>query len=227
MVALLLATALVMGADDPKEGAKKSSGNDVVDKMPPELIAGLKKNLKGQLAFDKKTGEVALAYDFANVKQMQDFEVSKTKPVLNNDGLCLGVGVNVKHVARFRTMRVSAELRLKQMRGQVLRTDRVSIGTGGLNPDTVYLGIEGHDGSSAIVPDKLRSGVVPIKLAIEDERTLFAWGDSTVGKDAPGVPAGQLQLFGGENGFCFKKLVIAGELEPAWAETITELKKKK
>ncbi|MCX7419603.1 MAG: hypothetical protein NT013_08700 [Planctomycetia bacterium] len=168
-----------------------------------------------------------MAYDFANAKQMQDFKLSKTKPVLNNDGLCLGVGINVTHLPKFRTMKVSADVRLKQLRGSLLKTDNVGIGTGGLLPDTVYLNVEGHGGSSAIVPDKERSGLVSFKLAVEDERTLFVWGNSTVGKEAAGVPAGQLQLFGGENGFCFKNLVIAGELDPAWAETISETKKKK
>ena len=124
-------------------------------------------------------------------------------------------------------MKVSADVRVKQMRGSVLKTDRVGIGTGGLLPDTVYLNVEGHGGSSAIVPDKERSGLISIKLAVEDERTLFVWGNSTVGKEAAGVPAGQLQLFGGENGYCFKNLIIAGELDPAWAEVISETKKKK
>lgn len=228
MFALVLVTSLLVAGDDPKDGGKKASEKEATsEKISPELIAGLKKNLKGQVAFDKKSGEIALAYDFSNAKQMQDFKLSKTKPVLNNDGLCLGVGVNVTHIAKFRTMKVSADVRVKQLRGTLLKTDNVAIGTGGLLPDTVYLNVEGHGGSSTIVPDKERSGLISFKLAVEDERTLFVWGNSTVGKEAAGVPAGQLQLFGGENGFCFKNLIIAGELDPAWAEMISETKKKK
>ncbi len=231
MLAWALMVSLVAYGDVPQNEGETRNCDDktVTDKLPPELIAGLKKTVKGKLAFDKRSGEIALAYDFSNAKQLQDFTLgkSKAKPVVNADGLCLPIGVNVTHVARFRNMKVSATLKLKQMRGNVLKTDRVSIGTGGLLPDTVYLNVVDHGGSSAIVPDKERSGTVEIKLAIDEERTAFMWGNSTVGKDAPGVPAGQLQLFGGENGFCFKSLVIAGDLEPAWAEEISEDKKKK
>ena len=230
MLAWALMVSLVVHGDVPLDNGEVRNCDDkaVGDKLPPELIAGLRKTVKGKLAFDKKTGEIALAYDFSNAKQLQDFTLgkSKAKPVVNADGLCLPIGVNVTHVARFRNMKVSATLKLKQMRGSVLKTDRVSIGTGGLLPDTLYLNVADHGGSSAIVPDKERSGIVEIKLAIDEERTAFMWGNSTVGKDAPGVPVGQLQLFGGENGFCFKNLVIAGELEPAWAEEISEDKKK-
>lgn len=226
----MLAWALVLTLAVSGEVPFDDCDDEVVpDKLPPELIAGLRKTVKGKLLFDKKSGEIALGYDFSNVKQLQDFAPgkSKAKPVVNADGLCLGVGVNVTHIAKFRTMKMSATLKLKQMRGQVLRTDRVAIGTGGLYPDTVYLEVTGHGNSSAIVPDKERSGTVEIKLAIDEDRTLFGWGGSSVGKEAPGVPAGQLQLFGGENGFCFKNLAVAGELDPAWAEEISDVKKKK
>lgn len=230
MLAWVLVASLVVCGDVPLEDSTTHNCDDkaATDKLPPELIAGLKKTVKGKLLFDKKSGEIALAYDFFNAKQLQDFTLgkSKAKPIVNADGLCLGVGMNVTHVAKFRTMKVSATVRLKQLRGHLLRTDRVTLDTGGLSPDTLYLNVMDHGGSSTIVPDKERSGTVEMKLVIEEERTLFGWGDSTVGKDAPGVPAGQLQLFGGENGFCFKNLVVAGELDPAWAEEISDDKKK-
>ena len=230
MLAYVLVMSLVLPGELPQDDLLLSECDDkaVTDKLPPELISGLRKTVKGKFLFDKKTGEIALAYDFSNVKQLQDFTPgkSKAKPVVTADGLCMSVGTSVTHVAKFRTMKVSATVKLKQLRGQLLKTDRVALGTGGLSPDTIYLNVTDHGGTSAIVPDKERSGSVEMKLAIDEERTLFQWGGSTVGKDAPGVPAGQLQLFGGENGFCFKNLVIAGELDPAWAEEISDEKKK-
>ncbi len=58
---------------------------------------------KTRPSYDPKTGEMKLAYDFSDAKQLKDFEFDdEVKPAVQKGTLTVKGGCEIKHVAKYR-----------------------------------------------------------------------------------------------------------------------------
>jgi hypothetical protein len=79
--------------------------------------AVLKKKFQGKAAFDPKSGELSLIYDFTRKEQLKDFEVKKdAQYTLLNKSLILDGGEQITHIAKFKAFTVSGVLGVKTMK---------------------------------------------------------------------------------------------------------------
>jgi hypothetical protein len=89
--------------------AKKAVGKE---KPVPDLAklitpAMLKKKFAGKAAFNPKTSELTLVYDFTAKDQLKDFDLGDAKPKVQKVSLELASGEGVTHIVDFQTVRVT------------------------------------------------------------------------------------------------------------------------
>jgi hypothetical protein len=186
----------------------------------------IRKNLRGKAAYNPKTGELSLGYDFLNRAQLQDFDLQKAHPVTAHGMLALGGGDSIVHLVKFKTLSLAGIVSVRQMKGRVAATSGgASIELGDPARDTLYLDIAGEDPVQLLVPEKERSGVFPFGLQVEERRLIVYWGTSKLGKPISEPRAGRVELNGGEKGFAFGNLSLRGQLDEEWAKEFFGLNK--
>jgi hypothetical protein len=140
--------------------------------------------------------------------------------LLSPAALLVPAGESGKHVVKFDTITLTAVLGVKQMKGLVLRTtEGAHVAVGGANPDTLYLDTKNSPGQHVIVPDNVRSGSVRIALTINERKASIQYGNEQLTRQTVQPVAGQIEFHGGEQGFAFAYLTIAGKVNPEWAAT--------
>lgn len=200
--------------------------NPVVPKLTFEVKpAILKKKFQGKAAFDPKSGELTLSYDFTRKEQLKDFEAKKEAQfALLNKSIVLDGGEQLTHIAKFKTFTVSGVLGVKAMRwGGVSSTNGSALSIGGANPDTLYLKIAGGEMAYKIVPDRLRSGTIPFQFSVTPKKSSLNYGPERLSKptEQPN-DVHQIVLVAGDEGMGFASLTIAGIPEPEWFQQFLE-----
>lgn len=198
-------------------------GEEEKDPKPEKLTfevtpALLKKKFAGKAVFNAKTGELTLAYDFAAKNSLSDFEVMDQKVAVNRKILGLDAGETLTHKAKWKSFTVGTVIHFKGMRGIGIKSTNESyLDSGGDNPDTMYLGVPGSGRTAKIVPDKFRSGTVPIGFSVTGSKASASWGEDrlalpTVRKE----DIHQIILVAGTEGCAFSNLIIVGVPDPVW-----------
>ncbi len=192
-------------------------------KNPARLLALLKKNLHARVAYDAKSKQIVLMYDWTSKQQLEDFDLQNAKVPFTRGRLSLRPGESIRHLVDFKEVTIAVPVLVPQMRGEVLKTSGgVVASVGGANPDTMYLRGGGGDMLAMIVPEVQRKGIQPIMITITPTRLAFAYGvgkPSQLGKAVTDFHAGQVELFGGGMGFQYGKLVLTGVIDDKWLES--------
>jgi hypothetical protein len=198
-------------------------GEEEKDPKPEKLTfevtpAMLRKKFAGKAVFNSKTGELTLAYDFASKNSLSDFEVSDQNVAVSRKMLGIDAADKLTHKAKWKSFTVATVIHFKGMRGVGINTTNgTHLASGGANPDTMYLGVPGTSGASKIVPDKFRSGTVPIGLSVTGVKTSAHWGEDRLAlPTALKEDVHQITLVAGTEGCAFSNLVIFGVPDPAW-----------
>jgi hypothetical protein len=200
----------VVGGEE--ESAKPAMLNFVVKP------ATLKKKFGGKATFNAKTGELTLAYDFNQKSQLSDFEVNDLNVVLRDKALFVDSGDKLQHIAKFKTFAVSTIMMIKGLRGPgIASSNGTHLGTGGLNPDTVWVQAIQGGNAGKIVPDNIRSGRIPVTFTVTPTKSSITYANErlatpTVKKD----DIHQVVFVGGAEGCGFSNLVISGVPDPTW-----------
>ena len=226
--------------DDPLEQAKIAKAIEELESMLDEAPkAGnvpavgfevkpsvLRKKFQGRSAYNVKTGELALIYDFSKKEQLRDFEGKNAKPIVANKGLFLDGSDHLSHIAKFKSFTVTGVIAMKSMNGGGVGSSNGShIGLGGNNHDTLFMNVTGGPNVTAIVPAKFRTGTVPFQLSINSSKTAVRLGserltNGTAKKD----DTHQVEFDGGTEGYAFSNIVIIGVPEPKWFKEFLEAK---
>lgn len=196
--------------------AKKDGGEAKADLDLGKLVtpAMLKKKFAGKAAFNPKTNELTLVYDFATKDQLKDFDVGDEKPAVAKGLLALDAAVNIRHVAVFKTLTVTGTLtatKLNTGEAHLQTTSNVRVyGNGGIV-------VEGQG------PQNDVGGMKPqvpclFKLVVTEKRVALEAGANKGGlvRDVP--KAGQLSLGGGPGGNRFAKVALTGVVDEDWAK---------
>ena len=237
---IVLLEARKAQTDDPIEQAKIAKAIDELESMleaaPKAANAPavgfevkptvLRKKFQGRAAYNIKTGELALIYDFSKKEQLRDFEGKNAKPIVANKGMFLDGSDHINHIAKFKSFSASGVIAIKSMNGGGVGSSNGShIGMGGLNHDTLYMNVAGGPNVTAIVPGKVRTGAVPFQLSVTSAKTSVRFGSErmtqvTVKKD----DVHQIEFDGGAEGYAFSNIVIVGVPEQKWFKEFLEAK---
>lgn len=178
--------------------------------------------------YNTQSGELKLVYDFADAKQLKDFEfAADAKPSIQKGVLTVKGGSELKHIASFKTLSVSGVFICGQF-GRPLQT------TGGHAIHITRIGSVGlnHPIAVALVADGKETHATNLELGfIENEVPipLKSWtvGTTTMGLEAGKVElgvkiqeqnAGHLRFFADNAANRYSKMSITGVIDPQWAE---------
>ncbi|HEY1378399.1 MAG TPA: hypothetical protein VGF55_16490 [Gemmataceae bacterium] len=204
------------GADNLPSSKPPDAGGHarpLADVLTP---AALRDKLKAKATFDPKSGELTLTYDFATADQLQDFTPDTGKPKHVNRTLVLEPGVKLTHVVQFKTLTLTAVLGAPPRKGVFLSSPGVTASIGGSTAHTLYLEIAGEKKLSAVMPKDQQKGATRIGLAAGDGLVTLTFGSQKLGKSAS-VKVGRVAFHGGEQGYTFGTVVLAGKVDPSWA----------
>lgn len=180
---------------------------------------------KARPTYIPKTGELKLTYDFADAKQIKDFEFDKeAKPQVQKGVLTIKGGEEVKHIVKFKTLTVSVELSCGSM-GQTMET------TGGYALKSwVYpgggCGLKLEEGGKELTEGDVgvkfigQNFFVPIKAWTISEKSVAlkaGTADVSTKRAASEKYVGQLTLTAKKAPNAYRKLILTGIPDPEWA----------
>ena len=191
--------------------AKKTGAEAKADPDLAKLVtqALLKKKFVGKAAFNPRTNELTLLYDFANKDQLKDFNLGDAKPVVAKGAVSLEAATDIQHVAVFKTLTVTWVV-VSGKYVDVRTTSKVRVyGWGSVI-------VDGQGGQEDLGGPL--QGATPFKLAVSEKRVALEVGTKkgAMVRDVP--QAGQLILGGGPAGNQFSKLTLTGKLDEEWAK---------
>jgi hypothetical protein len=214
------------------EKAKGTNAEETTKSEPPAkkspaiVLALLRKKLHGRVTYSSKTGYFTLTYDWASKQQLQDFGLHNANVTFVRGSLALPAGQSVRHVVDFKDVVLAVPVLVPEMRGTLVQTSGgAKARLGGQWPDTMYLEGGGGDPAYAVVPENVRKGIQPIQVTVTQNRLGFLYGSGNptgLSKPVAAFHAGQVELFGGERGFQYGKLVLAGAIDETWLQSFAE-----
>jgi hypothetical protein len=219
----------IPGGEPKAAGAKvtkadeATGGKSAAKKSPAAVLSLLRKKLHAKVTYSSKTGCFTLMYDWNSKQQLQDFDLHNANVSFTRGSLALQAGESARHVVDFKEVALAAPVLVPEMRGVLVRTTGgAQARLGGQWPDTMYLEGGSGDNPYDVVSDKVRKGIQPIQVTVTQTRLGFLYGSgkpSVLTKPVVAFHAGQVELFGGDKGFQYGKLVLMGMIDDAWLES--------
>ncbi|QEL17867.1 hypothetical protein [Limnoglobus roseus] len=204
------------------DGGKAKADADLVKLITP---AALKKKFAGKAAFNAKTGELTLVYDFKEKEQLKDFDLGDAKPEVKQLTLRVGPADGIQHVAKFKTMKVTGSVAVENVPFDVRKpfmrtTEGTSVAIDEWNGNRLkLLQKETQIGEKHFGRVSFEKRLVPVVLLITESKASAKFGDHEIAGKVEGVTAGHVELLGGQGGVMFKSLVISGVPDEGWAKT--------
>jgi hypothetical protein len=213
-----------VGTDQPEPEEQQGDGPFVMPKNW-ELKFSTGRN---RPSYNKKSGELKLLYDFADAKQLKDFECAGgVKPAIQKGVLTVKGGSELKHIASFKTLSVSCTFICGHEGNPIQTTEghALRIKTTGHYFKGQTFGVVILEGGKEIGFKNLDLGYLEDEVPIP----LKTWhvGASTMsleigrvelgGKIAEGN-AGHVRLVAEGAPTRYSKMSISGVIDPQWAE---------
>jgi hypothetical protein len=205
-------------AADPK------SDGDLAKLLTPAL---LKKKLVGKAAFNPKTGELTLLYDFSTKEQLRDFDLKDAKPTLKAGALRIGPTEEIRHAVKFKALKATAQIVVENVgagKGHIYlgTSEAVEFRVPPVNGVwTGYsLAVKGEElaKSKAINQDHVGGKPQQVTLTVEPKKVVLKVGGEELSGKVNLPAAGHLELHGGLGGLQVKSLVLTGVPDPEWAK---------
>jgi hypothetical protein len=178
--------------------------------------------------YNTQSGELKLVYDFADAKQLKDFEfAADAKPSIQKGVLTVKGGSELKHIASFKTLSVSGIFICGQFGRPLQTTEGHAVyirerGFRGLNhPIGVALVADGKETESRDLDLGFIENEVPIPLKSWDVgKTMMGLeiGRIELGVKIQERKAGHLRFVADSAPNRYSKMTISGVIDPQWAE---------
>lgn len=183
----------------------------------------LHKLFKAPVQVDKKTGDVAIAYDFANTPAViQDFDIGATEPGIKKGGLAVPVAQSVTHKAAFiGKLHITGKIMQGNRTGmQFGLTDGLRMEGGSYNAWFINLEVPGLQKVQAKYSDNYTTtsdmDYMPFSVDVNAKAVSATWGEGVMGAQSPAAFLGSAMLMGGSGGNIYKDIVISGTLDQNW-----------
>jgi len=213
--------------------AKKDGGEAKADPDLGKLItpALLKKKFAGKAAFNPKTGELTLVYDFAIKDQLKDFDLGDAKPAMAKGVLRVLPLDEIRHFAEFQSVQVTGTCVIENIgdaKGEVYIRTNDEPGSEGcglwITKGGVYTSIVLAEKkkklaeTAAIKVEQLKGVAQPFSLRVSPGKATLKVGREEISGRTESEAAGRLELLGGLGGLQVKSLVIVGKPSAEWAK---------
>jgi hypothetical protein len=183
----------------------------------------LHKLFKAPVQVDKKTGDVAIAYDFANTPAViQDFEIGTTAPELRKGALWVPIAQALTHKAAFigKVHIVGKIMQGNRMGDQFGMTNGLRLAGGSYNNWSINLTMPGSARASGTYSPDYGHSADPDFLAfsvdVNPQAIAVTWGEGVTGVQSPAPFLGSVMLMGGSGGNLYKDVIISGTLDQNW-----------
>jgi len=208
----------VLGKPSAAPAEPLTGAGDAHPYLTPEL---LKSKLNGKAAFDAKTGELTVTYDFRNADQMKDFDMGRgSRLKMANGILFVGGSERYNHVVPFKTLRVTADVTVNNgPLGYYLGTTQ-DLQLYIHDNWSIEMWLDGTSASKKPLPLIQRGKSLHVVLVVEDNRIGIQAGAVILGGTITDKQrGGQVVLQGGHNdGAQFRNLIIKGTPDPDWVK---------
>lgn len=192
-----------------------------------ETPANMHKLFKAPTQIDKKTGDVAIAYDFAgSPAEIQDFDIGATAPDIKRGGLLVPVAQSVTHKAVF-VGKITVTGKIMQGNRQGIQfglTSGLRLEGGSYNAWFINLTTPGsqkmqakYSGDYTVSAD---ADFMPFSVDVNSQAIAIKWGEATTGTPTPAAFIGSTMLMGGSGGNIYKDVVISGTLDQNWIKHV-------
>jgi hypothetical protein len=217
------ATAQAAGSEAPPAPpmGNKPNKEGGVPAITPAL---LQKKFHGRAAYNPKTEELTLTYDFRDKNQLKDFDTGKDKPIVSRGVLKFLGGETITHVVRFHTLKMSGLIVFENedYNGDHFRTTEGhgmvgSTTMGGPSP-LINLQIRHVTKVTQGPKDVNFKRPIPFEFDVSESRITLRFATTTLSAPGKGLVAGQVQLLGGNSGNAFGRISMTGKLDPEWAK---------
>jgi hypothetical protein len=188
-----------------------------------ETPANMHKLFKAPVQIDKKTGDVAIAYDFGSFPaEIQDFEIGATAPDLKKGALAVPVAQSITHRAIFigKVHIAGKILQGNRMGDQFGMSNGLRLAGGSYNNWSINLTVPGSaKASGTYSADYAHSAdpdFIPFSVDVNPQAIAVTWGEGVTGVQSPAPFLGSVMLMGGSGGNLYKDVVISGTLDQTW-----------
>jgi hypothetical protein len=208
----------------PKKGADPKDGGDLGKFLTPAL---LKKKFAGKAAFNPKTGELTLVYDFSAKEQLKDFDLKDAKPTLKAGALRVGPTEEIRHAVKFKTLKATAQIVVENVgagKGHIYLRTSEDVKFWVLPVNGVWTGYslaakaDELAKTKAINQDQVGGKPQQVSLVVEPKKVVLKVGGEELSGKVDLPAAGHLELHGGLGGLQVKSLVLSGVPDPEWAK---------
>jgi hypothetical protein len=215
IAALEKVVAKPAAAPSPVPGAAP----DAHPQLTPEVLYS---KLHGRVAYDARTGELTLTYNFLNPNQIKDFELGRGSRVkMANGTLFVGGSERYTHVVPFKTVRVTADVEVVNgpLGFYVGTTQDLQLYIH--DNWSIEMWLDGVAASRKPLPLGQWNKLLHILMVVEEKRIALQAGAVVLGGAITDKPrGGKVIVQGGHNdGALFHNLVIKGEPDPEWLRT--------
>jgi hypothetical protein len=201
-----------------KEGDKPAAAV----KITPAMLA---KKLAGRTAFNPKTGELTLVYDFKAKGQLKDFDLKDAQPTLKSGVLRLGPSEAMKHIVAFKNLKVTGLFVVENVGAGVgyvpfIQTSAgISFGTSEFNGAGLSLNDAKRNlGGKQLGRHEIEGKPLALTFTVSEKRASAKAGTvELAGPHEKGAPS-RLELLGGLGGLQVRSLVIAGVPDEEWVQ---------
>lgn len=208
--------------------AKKDDDKAMVEPDLAKLItpALLRKKFAGKAAFNPKTGELTLVYDFANKDELKDFDLGDTKPKVQRGAILVDPASSITHVVPFKTLTLTGKIVVGQLDAgkavvYIRTTENLKFWV--LRVNGVWSGFslatdkDELSTSKGIKQEQIEGKILPIHWTIQPKKTLLKIGTLQLSGNADIGSVGQVEFNGGTGGAAFGKLTLTGTVGEEWA----------
>jgi LSD1 subclass zinc finger protein len=210
-------TALATGPEAPPVPPMGNKPTEETGGVPAITPALLQKKFHGRAAYNPRTKELTLTYDFRDKSQLKDFDLGDAKPALKGGAVVLEPGESIKHLVHFKdTLTLTGVLHPKRHTGTHLGTS-----------EGIKVTVRDFAGTRILIDEKEFAAngncpnskyAWPMELKVLPSRVAVKLADVSLGKEAKDTPVGQVQFFSGDAGNAFGRITMTGKLDPEWAK---------
>jgi|GEM_PF-1366309 len=181
--------------------------------------AKLRARFGGRAAFNPKERTLSLIYTLGARNEFKDFDAGGSAMRVRDGFLRLDPGDDVKHVVRWKSVTMTSDIEVAQLRGPAVSTGEGFAFVGaGVFADWIQFRLPGGEKGDIQVEGALQKGRFPLRLELTPTRAMASYGGAKVGKAWNVQSVGQISLRGGDAGYGFARITLSGEPDSDWLQ---------
>jgi hypothetical protein len=179
--------------------------------------ARLRARFGGKAALHPKDKVLTLMYPFAAPSEFKDFEPNGSSMRMRNGFLSLDPGDDVKHIVKWKSVTVTCDLEVAQLRGPAVSTeDGFAVAGSGHFADWIQFRMPGGEHRDIQIESRMHKGRFPLRMELTPTRAMASYANAKLGKALAVHSVGRVSLRGGDSGYGFARVTFNGVPDEEW-----------